>query len=164
MSRCGRVGREGHRHEHTHTHLPWHISGAGTSRLPDPAGGGEGPQPTAASLPGPGHRLPARLKLAFSVRLSSLDSSSACGVASLAQAGPLSHTEGQASPRLLLWPPASLSRLFLGQESWAASTELCPPFPQPAFSFSPLGFFLHDYLCSWILFLTTRAHECFNRA
>lgn len=27
MSRCGRVGREGHRHEHTHTHLPWHTSG-----------------------------------------------------------------------------------------------------------------------------------------
>lgn len=171
-------GRQGRAQTRAHAHTPalahlwlpaWlteETADPATSRLPDPAGAGEGPQPTAASLPGPVRPRPARLKLAFPVRLSSLDISSACGVSSLAQAGPLSHTEGQVSPRLLPWPPAaaSLSRLFLGQESWASSTERCLPFPQPAFSFSPLGFFLHDYLCSWILFLTTRAHECFNRA
>lgn len=111
---------------------------------------GRRPRPCLSRSP----HLPARLRFAFYPRPPGLDVDTESGVATPTPAGPLSHTAAKtARPR----PASRVARGPPGQ------CLLSPKLWVPVLT-SGFFFFLHDYLCSWILFLTARAHECFNRA
>lgn len=111
--------------------------------------------------------LPARLKLA-SCEASQPWGGHRPGLASLARAGPVSHTAGQAfvrvtrvqdsraSPRTPAWPLAASSPAPSSARTPGSKRRALSSIRHGRVLVLTSGFFLHDYLCSWILFLTTR--------